>query len=231
MRDSKNVSTARAEYHQNNLSHLFVSIYNHPVASQLLQQILLKTDPLMIVLEGSGYRSNIDVLDTIISPRHQPQDMVSIVDINPSVVSEYQTYCVHTFPDKKYTVLLGDINKLPLPSHSVDLVIHNFTVNYNKFMRDDSKTIEEISRVLKLTTSACFFSVGVLYGLRVPYRTHRGAEMHWLETQYAREFRTQHLHSILFESANKTQTTLKTEYDYRRFILIPYGSIHDTRTA
>lgn len=60
------------------------------------------------------------------------------------------------------------MNELPLPSNSVDLVINDCTINFNKTDEENHKTLREIRRVLKSDNSVGLLSAAVNSNFNLP---------------------------------------------------------------
>ena len=58
----------------------------------ILKTIMSSTKPITILVEGSSYQTNVDILDKLISVRNNPDDKLLLIDINPLVVSNYKLY-------------------------------------------------------------------------------------------------------------------------------------------
>ena len=129
--------------------------------SKYVSTVLSKPLPLTILVEGSAYDQNIDVFDKILSARSNPQDSLIILDISSDAVKEHSGYIQRKFPHKKYSVVRGDMNDLPLPNNSVDLVINDCTINFNQTDDENRRTLEEIKRVLKRDNSGTLMSISV----------------------------------------------------------------------
>lgn len=204
----------------NNLSHLFQAAQRNPEVSGVINNILSKKRPITILLEGSAYLVNIDTLDSLISQRKQPKDSLVLVDINASTVSSYVRYIQKQFPDNNYRVICADMNSLPCANNSIDLIIHNFTINFNITNRDDDQTLLEIKRVLKPARSACLFSVGILIrpNKMRSYSSFSGvAVLNESKSYYESLFLSVGLRYNKFDSSKNTST-----FPYNRYILQPY---------
>ncbi|MEK7577558.1 MAG: class I SAM-dependent methyltransferase, partial [Patescibacteria group bacterium] len=156
---------------ENNLSHLFKAAKKSVKTMSILKTIMSSTKPITILVEGSSYQTNVDILDKLISVRNNPDDKLLLIDINPLVVSNYKLYIKKRFPSKNYKVIQADMNLLPFLNKTIDLVINNFTINFNTAKKNDIQTISEIKRVLKSKNSACLFSIGILIEPKIKIAT------------------------------------------------------------
>lgn len=143
------------------LGDLFDAVSENGEVSRQISAIFSKPEPLTILVEGSAYEKNIDVLDRMLSARSNPQDSLVFIDISSKAVHEHAEHIQEKFPHKKYSVAQGDMNKLRLPNDSVDLVINDCTINFNQTDGENRKTVEEIRRVLKRENSAALLSAAV----------------------------------------------------------------------
>jgi len=143
------------------LGDLFEAVENAPEIAQQMDQIFGKKEPIRIVVEGSAFEQNIDVLDRVIAKRNNPLDSILLVDISERATREHFDHIGHRFPTKKYRVIRGDMNNVPLPTGSVDLVINDCALNFNISDDLNKKTLDEIQRLLKPDNSVCLFSVAV----------------------------------------------------------------------
>ncbi|MFH0773116.1 MAG: methyltransferase domain-containing protein [bacterium] len=203
----------------NNVTHLLKVLQESPPASKIIDSILLKRQPITVLLEGSSYFVNIDALNTLLSGRKQPKDKIILIEINTSTVLEYRKYIQKRFPNKNYQVVQADMNALPIQNNSIDLVVHNFTVNFNMTNRDDAQTLTEIKRVMRIFQSACLFSVGILGtddAKELTLRSPSGvAILDHSKTYYKTLFRKKAFYFIEFDQKHE-----KTNFSYKRYILV-----------
>ena len=82
---------------ENNLSHLFKAAKKSVKTMSILKTIMSSTKPITILVEGSSYQTNVDILDKLISVRNNPDDKLLLIDINPLVVSNYKLYIKKDF--------------------------------------------------------------------------------------------------------------------------------------
>lgn len=143
------------------LGDLFDAIEKTPEISTQVGRIFAKKEPITILVEGSAFEKNIDVLDHVLVKRNNPDDVILLVDISKRATIEHSKHIKTTFPNKKYHVIQGDMNNLPISSGSVDLVINDCAVNFNTKGKRNKKTLVEIKRLLKPGISGCLFSAAV----------------------------------------------------------------------
>jgi len=219
-----------------NLTHLFDAVKKKQVVLEAINTILSKKEPIVILLEGSSYTINVDVLDKVISSRNNQKDLVFLIDINASIVSKHHDYIKKRFSQKNYKVVQSDMNLVPLSNNSVDLIINNFTVNYNSTNRDDRQTLNEIRRLLKTDGSACLFSVGATennykgksYESKFYYTpsNRKTAKLYQSSSYYKTLFGDMHFHYIEFDIVRSEKKIPKAaHFPYSRFLLTPYEQV------
>ncbi len=143
------------------LGDLFEAVEQTPEIAVEVNRIFAKYEPIRILIEWSAFEQNIDVLDRVISKRNNPNDSILLVDVSESATKEHSDHIQKSFSNRKYRVIRGDMNNLPLPSNSIDLVINDCAVNFNTSDELNTRTLSEIKRLLKPANSACLFSVAV----------------------------------------------------------------------
>jgi len=209
---------------QNNLDTLIQVLIKNKSEYLMLQSVLTQKKPLRILLEGSGYTTNIDTLHALLEGRRGAYtDEILLVDIDSKTVTQYETYIRKKFPGASYEVKLGDINALPVSNESMDIVIHTFTANFNTQNRDDNRTIEEIKRVMNPTNSICLFSIGVLSSEQ-PGKAHASysgtAVVDKNVQYYEAAFKQNGLDYVLFDMSRDTSL-----FAYNRYILYPHEAV------
>ena len=202
------------------MSHIFRAAQRSPEVCGVMNAILSKKNPVTILLEGSAYFVNIDILDNLLSQRKQSGDSIVLIDISAPTVLGYIQHIQKRFPNKNYHAVLGDMNALPVTNNSIDLAIHNFTINFNITNRNDAQTLLEIKRVMKPARSACLFSVGILIhpnNIR-SYSSFSGvAVLNESESYYESLFLRVGLRYKKFDSSNN-----RSAFPYNRYILQPH---------
>jgi hypothetical protein len=143
------------------LGDLFEAVENTPAISEQVGKIYQKREPIKILVEGSAFEQNIDVLDQELTKRNNPDDSMLIIDIREIAAKQHLEHIKRSFSARNYLVVQGDANDLPLPNGSVDLVINDCTINFNASDELNRVTLSEIKRVLKPVNSLCLFSVVV----------------------------------------------------------------------
>jgi hypothetical protein len=143
------------------LGDLFDAVEQDQNVAAEVNKVLSKTDPITVLVEGSAFEQNMDVLDKVIAGRANSDDRIVLVDISSAAVKEHSKYFAETFPDKKYRVVQGDMNHIPLSDASVDLLINDCAVNFNTTRGDNEQTVKEARRLLKPDRSVCLFSAAV----------------------------------------------------------------------
>ncbi len=217
---------AKRQSQQNDLQTLLLAIQAHPKAEKLVKTFLNQKNGLRVLLQGSGYIKNIDTLHEKLKERNNLDDSFVMVDIDHATVQAYTNYIQTTYPHLAYTVIEGDINELPFPDDSMHVVIHTFTVNFNRQNRDDTRTIAELKRVLKIDNSICLFSVAVLPAETAPLSyaslsgtavlQHTGAYYESLFTQFGFNF-------ICFETNRENSL-----FPYNRYILYSHEAANSS---
>lgn len=115
--------------------------------------------PLLVIVSGSSFKENVCVLNNeILLPRDNCEDKIIIIDIDSEVLIRHKKYIKGKLPGVNISLKLGDMNKLPFKKDSVDLLINDCAINFNRFSYQNNKTISEIARVLKHNSGICFFS-------------------------------------------------------------------------
>lgn len=197
---------------------LFLAVNKNRFVSKSLKNILSENNPISILVEGSGYPTNFDTLNALISKRNQPKDLILLVDIDPMIVTKHKQYIQKTFPYANYQVIQGDINALPIKKDAMDIIINNFTANFNVTNRDDDKTIAEIKRVLKQVKSVCIFSIGITNNEKgtISYSSGFGdtAVLNRTERYYESLFL---LHNLVFKKFDTKGN--ESIFSYNRYIL------------
>lgn len=243
---NKNILPKSGSYFST-LSDLFDSIYEDKDVYEHIKILIYKKQSIQILLEGSSYIENISVIDDFLARRLNEQDSLILIDKDPLVVEKHAQHIKKNYPEKNYKVTFGDMNELPFENSSFDLIINNFTVNFNIYERDDEKTISEIRRLLKPKQSICLFSVGVRrdyddikYGKDQELLTARqindpgffyvpsNKEIRRIclsVPYYTRLFDKYNFYHVKFDVENGKNLFLKeTNISYRRFVLIPNKS-------
>lgn len=143
------------------LADLFKAVNETPNINAVVTNFLAKTTPISVLIEGSVYVPNLDVIDGILSPRENSEDRILLIDVSPTAVIEHANYIKQKFPYKAYEAKEGTMNDLPLKDQTIDLVINDCAVNFNNSVKENEKTVNEIKRVLK-PDGLCLFSVCVV---------------------------------------------------------------------
>jgi len=143
------------------LDDLFNAVEANKVVSDRLEKIFSKIEPMTVLVEGSAFEQNIDVLDRRLASRKNPQDRIILIDVSTKAVREHSQHLQTKFPDRRYMVLQGDMNNIPLPANSVDLVINDCAINFNETDEENRNTLTEATRVLKTDDSAILLSTVV----------------------------------------------------------------------
>jgi hypothetical protein len=143
------------------LGDLFEAIENATEISEQVDRIFEKREHIRILIEGSAFEQNMDVLDQVLARRNNPDDSILLIDIREHAVKQHIEHIQRSFPERSYHVIRGDANSIPLPGCSIDLVVNDCTINFNASDKLNEITLSEIKRVLKPVNSLCLFSVAV----------------------------------------------------------------------
>ncbi|MFA6518558.1 MAG: class I SAM-dependent methyltransferase [Candidatus Shapirobacteria bacterium] len=142
------------------LAHLFDAVLKSSLVSNI-QEILKQPLPVRVLIEGSTFPRNIDVVKTWLQKRKNPKDSIVLIDVSPVSIKSHKDHC----EDGRYSnvkILQGDMNAIPLGSNSIDVVINDCAVNFNQTNKDNERTLTEIGRVLKHNESSfSLFTVAV----------------------------------------------------------------------
>lgn len=130
-----------------------------------LSQILKKQCPLTIVALGSATGVNIEVLRQFVKKRRlhndfTDQDRFIFLDLSQRALRSHK----ERVDSKSYSdvfVTQGDMNAAPIKSTSADLIIVDYTINFNRNSLDYKRTIQTIARLLT-SDGACVLTVLVL---------------------------------------------------------------------
>lgn len=143
------------------LAHLFDAVAEAGLKHST-QEVLNQTSPVKILIEGSTFPRNIDVVATWLQKRNNPKDSIVLIDVSAASIKSHKAY----FEDGEHTnveALQGNMNSIPLGDNSVDVVINDCAVNFNQTNEDNTRTLSEIDRVLRHSDSSSysFFTVVV----------------------------------------------------------------------
>jgi hypothetical protein len=143
------------------LGDLFEAIENTPEVSRQVNPIFEKQEPIKILIEGSAFEQNMDVVHQKLAKRNNPEDSILMIDIREIAARQHIEHIKQSFPERNYQVLQGDANDIPLPDRSADLVINDCTINFNANDELNEVTLSEIKRVMKPVNALCLLSVVV----------------------------------------------------------------------
>jgi hypothetical protein len=143
------------------LGDLFEAIENDPAISIRVERTFEKQEPIKILIEGSAFEQNMDVVHNKLTNRNNSNDSIMLIDIRETATKQHIEHIKQSFPERNYRVFQGDANDIPLPDGSADLVINDCTINFNASDKLNSVTLSEIKRVLKPVNALCLLSVVV----------------------------------------------------------------------
>jgi hypothetical protein len=143
------------------LGDLFTAVEQDEIAREKVASVFSKPTPITVLVEGSAFTQNIDIIDKALSVRNNPDDKVILIDISPKSTQDHLQR-TRSLPTKdKYSITQGDMNNIPLESGSADLVINDCAINFNSDVTQNTRTISEIKRVMKPNQSICLISAVV----------------------------------------------------------------------
>jgi hypothetical protein len=143
------------------LGDLFEAIESDPEISNEVERIFKNKRLMNILIEGSAFEQNMDVVHQRLAARNNSEDTVLLIDIRDVAAKQHIEHIKQFFPDKNYRVMKADANNIPLPDGSADLIINDCTINFNFSDELNRVTLSEIKRVLKAGDSICLLSVVV----------------------------------------------------------------------
>lgn len=130
------------------LEFLLRNVESNPGKFQELFTLLKSPGALNITLIGSAATENLQRLSNFLD-NHGPaprNDQINLVDINQLALEKAKP----ALPKNKTVSLIqAEMNALPLPKESSDLVIADFTLQFNPTMESLGHSLRNISRVLK----------------------------------------------------------------------------------
>jgi hypothetical protein len=224
------------------LGDFFDAVNETPEVKAGVEEILSKDEAVTILIEGSAFIRNIDVVDKALSARSNTEDKIILIDISKQAIAEHNTYLQEHFPNKKYYVVAGNMNTVPLVDGSVDLVINDCAINFNETDSQNIKTVAETKRILKPGKSGILLSVAVdrTYdrsefgtdqenvpadkisqpGFFYPLPDHRFTRTNWTVPYYRSLFATNDLEYKEFDiEKGKIYFPEESGISYRRFFL------------
>jgi hypothetical protein len=141
------------------LSHLFDALAEAGL-KQELDDVLQKEGPLGVLVEGSTFPRNLDVVCDVLK-NHNYQDCVTLVDISDDSIAKHTSHSAQLTEtsNKAIKVIKADMNSVPLSNESVDLLINDCAINFNTTDEGNIKTLEEIHRLLKSPKSISLLSI------------------------------------------------------------------------
>jgi hypothetical protein len=140
------------------LSHLFDAI-NESGLNQNLEHILQKEEPVHVLLEGSAFPRNIDIIKKLLEDRENEADQTTLIDISPSAIDAHSKHI--NDGDIRVDIVQASMNEVPLKNKSVDVLINDCAINFNSSTEENEATLKEIARVLKDKDSLAFVTVVV----------------------------------------------------------------------
>ena len=87
------------------LGDLFEAIEGAPEISEQVDRIFEKRGPIKILIEGSAFEQNMDVVDQKLSKRSNPDDSILLIDIREVAARQHLAHVQHSFPEKNYVVV------------------------------------------------------------------------------------------------------------------------------
>lgn len=145
------------------LAHLFDAVRACGLQKHL-DNIIGRKEPILIVLEGSSFVRNLNVLDLLIAPRNNPEDKIILIEISDMAIAQHQQHLQEVAWKKsnaKISIIKGDMNSLPFDDGTASLVINDCAINFNKTHAENIQTLGEIKRVMTSTNSLALLSVVV----------------------------------------------------------------------
>lgn len=142
------------------LSHLFDAIDESGLRSNM-DEVMGKEDPIRVVIEGSAFPRNIDVVESVLKERNNIGDEVLMIDVSKSSVEQHKAHVERGSSTMRSEVIQGDMNELPLPTNSADILINDCAINFNRTREGNEQTLAEMRRVLKPGQSIALVTVVV----------------------------------------------------------------------
>ena len=131
-------------------------------SKEKISSILKRRDNITILSFGSATERNIDELRRFMQlerPAQYDKDHFLIIDIADHPLKKHMEYIAKNEYDN-VSVIKGDMNRVPLPYHSIDLLITDCTMNFNLTVEDYSATIASISDLLA-TDGQCIATLSI----------------------------------------------------------------------
>jgi len=125
-----------------------------------IMHVLAEGDPLDMLVFGSATERNLRDMRLFmqeVRPDIHLEDTVVVLDIEDHPLKRHRDY-VKEIGCKTIHMVKADINEVPLAAASADLLITDFSINFNLTVEGYKKTITSISRLLS-DTGICVASI------------------------------------------------------------------------